>query len=136
MTFQSFHLYFSHHRKRKITNYIKGIWPVAAPTPRFRNHAENTKKLMKVVETLSNNEEFTFRKAGLGSNAISQIVRKHMDERRRKEAEVSLSSRSESDLSSASSSNSEENSPGSVEKNKAMQLEDYFNSGKCHKKIF
>lgn len=116
MTFQSFHLYFPHHRKRKITNYIKDIWPVAAPTPRFRNHAENTKKLMKVVETLSINEEFTFRKAGLGSNAISQIVRKHMDERRRKEAEVSLSSRSESDLSRASSSNSEEYSPGSVEK--------------------
>ena len=59
-----------------------------------------------------------------------------MDERRRKEAEVSLSSRSESDLSSASSGNSEENSPGSVEKNKAMQLEDYFNSGKCRNQIF
>ncbi|KAL9978202.1 hypothetical protein ACROYT_G015696 [Oculina patagonica] len=54
--------------------------------------------------------------SGLGSIAIGQKVRKHVDERRRKEAEASLSSHSESDHFSAGSGTSEENSPGSVEK--------------------
>lgn len=85
------------------------------------------KAFQEVVDTLSKDEDYTLPKAGLGSNAIAQIIRKHMDERRRKETEMRQSppSHSESDASSTSG----ENSPGSGEKCKATQLDDYFNEG-------
>ena len=88
------------------------------------------KAFQEVVDTLSKDEDYTLPKAGLGSTAIAQIIRKHMDERRRKETEMrqSPSSHSESDASSTSG----ENSPGSGEKCKATQVDDYFNKGKVY----
>lgn len=65
------------------------------------------KAFQEVVDTLSRNEDYTFPKAGLGSNAIAQIIRKHMDERRRKETEMRLSPSSRSELSDASSTSGE-----------------------------
>ena len=78
------------------------------------------KAFQEVVDTLSKDEDYTFPKAGLGSSAIAQIIRKHMDERRRKETEMkqSPSSHSESDASSTSG----ENSPESGEKKNVRQL--------------
>lgn len=118
-------------RKKKITNYIKKIWSPELPAPKFRNNPETTKKLQEVVETLANDSEYTFPEAGLGRSAIMEIIRKHMDERRRKESEVKLqsglsSSQSESD--SSSPSQSEHSCNG--KKNK-MKLDDYFNAGKA-----
>lgn len=89
------------------------------------------KAFQEVVDTLSKDEDYTFPKAGLGSSVIAQIIRKHMDERRRKETEMkqSPSSHSESDASSTSG----ENSPESGEKKcKTTQLGDYFNEGKIY----
>ena len=108
------------------------MWPLDSPAPRFRSNAEGAKQLMKAVETLSNDVDFTFPKAGLGSNAITQLIRKHMDERRRNETDLrpllSSSSRSESDTSSTSG----ENSPENEERCKGTQLDDYFISGKAY----
>ena len=89
------------------TNYIKKTWPLDSPAPRFRNNPEGMKAFQDVVDTLSRNEDYTFPKAGLGSNAIAQIIRKHMDERRRKETEMRLSPSSRSELSDASSTSGE-----------------------------
>ena len=99
-----------------------------SPTPMFRNNPEGMKAFQEVVDTLSKDEDYTFPKAGLGSNAIAQIIRKHMDERRRRETDMkqSTTSHSESDTSSTSG----ENSPESGEKCKAKQLDDYYNKGK------
>ena len=36
------------------------------------------KAFHEIVDTLSKDEDYTFPKAGLGSNAIAQIIRKHM----------------------------------------------------------
>ena len=82
----------------------------------------------KVVKTLSKDEDYTFKKAGLGSNAISQIIRKHMDERRRKETDMRRSSSSQSETDSSSTIG--ENSPDNA--CKATQLDDYFNKGKVY----
>ena len=99
-----------------------------SPTPMFRNNPEGMKAFQEVVDTLSKDEDYTFPKAGLGSNAIAQIIRKHMDERRRRETDIkqSTTSHSESDASSTSG----DNSPESGEKCKAKQLDDYYNKGK------
>ena len=119
-------------RKKKITNFIKKIWSPELPAPKFRNNPETTRKLQEVVETLANDTEYTFPEAGLGRNAIMEIIRKHMDERRRKESEVKLqsglsSSQIESDSSSPSQSG---HSSCNGKKHKEMKLDDYFNAGK------
>ena len=64
------------------------MWPANSPPPKFRNNQENSQKLMKVVDELSSKDEFTFKRLGLGRNAIAQLIRKHMDERRRAEADL------------------------------------------------
>ena len=120
-------------RKKKITNFIKKIWSPELPAPKFRNNPETTRKLQEVVETLANDTEYTFPEAGLGRNVIMEIIRKHMDERRRKESEVKLqsglsSSQSESDSSSPSQSG---HSSCNGKKHKEMKLDDYFNAGKA-----
>ena len=85
-------------------------WPLDSPAPRFRNYPEGMKAFQEVVDTLSKDKDYTFPKAGLGSSAIAQIIRKHMDERKRKEPEIKQlpSSHSESDASSTSGENSPE----------------------------
>ena len=120
-------------RKKKISNCIKKIWSPELPAPKFRNNPETTKKLQEVVETLANDSEYTFPEAGLGRNATMEIIRKHMDERGRKESEVKLqsglsSSQSESDSSSPSQSG---HSSCNGKKHKEMKLDDYFNAGKA-----
>lgn len=89
------------------------------------------KKMHAVVDKLAKDEEFTLLRLGLGRNAVMQIIRKHMDKRRRKESEeldvpgmpFPVSS-SESDTSSYVSGDSPE-SDGA----KSNKLEDYYNTG-------
>ena len=84
-----------------------------------------------VVDKLAKDEEFTLPRLGLGRNAVMQIIRKHMDERRRKESEEldvsgmpSPVSSSESDTSSYLSGDSPES-----DGRKSSKLEDYYNTG-------
>ena len=85
----------------------KKNWPMDSPTPRFRNNPEGMKEFQEVVDTLFKFEDCTFPKAGLGRYAITQIIRKHMDERRRKETDKkqSTSSHTESEASSTRGEN-------------------------------
>ena len=55
------------------------------------------KKLLEIVEQLGHDETYTLNKAGLGTKAIEEIIRKHMQERRRKENDLLLSEGSASD---------------------------------------
>ena len=87
--------------------------------------------MLTVVDTLAKDQEFTLERLGLGRNAIMQIIRKHMDERRRKESEQLEAtgklfpvSGSESDTTSNVSGDSPESDEG-----KSMKLEDYYNTG-------
>ena len=73
---------------------------------------------MEVVAELSQNNEYTFAKAGLRSNAISQIIRKHMDERRRKETESSQNTGA-----STSDMDDTESSPDIGNKTKSVNYE-------------
>lgn len=118
-------------KKKKITNYIKQVWPLGSPAPRFRNNPDATKKMHAVVDKLAKDVEFTLPRLGLGRNAIMQIIRKHMDERRRRESEEldvpgmpSPASSSESDTSSYVSGDSPESDEA-----KPNKLEDYYNTG-------
>lgn len=120
-----------YYRKKRITNYIKQVWPPGSPAPRFRNNLEATKRMLIVVDTIAKDEEFTLGRLGLGRNAIMQIIRKHMDERRRKESEQLEAtgklfpvSGSESDTTSNVSGDSPESDEG-----KSTKLEDYYNTG-------
>lgn len=104
---------------------------MGSPAPRFRNNPEATKKMLVVVDTLAKDEEFTLPRLGLRRNAIMQIIRKHMDERRRKESEqlevtgkLSTVSGRESDTSSNVSGSSPESDEA-----KSNKLEDYYNTG-------
>ena len=115
---------------------MKKIWPPELPAPRFRNNPEATKKMLEVVETLSYDDEYTFPDAGLGRSAIMEIIRKHMDERRRKDTELKRngfsSSQSETDTSPHSTPSGSASSSDSDNKHKAMKVDDYFNAGKAY----
>lgn len=93
--------------RKKIFAFVKTVWPLDKPTPWFRNHTENTKKLMEVTDQLGDQESYTFPIAGLGKKAIEEIMCKWMQERRRKENyPLSLSSYQDSGGNSSSSSSS------------------------------
>ena len=71
--------------------------------------------MLVVVDTLAKDEEFTLPRLRMQRNAIMQIIRKHTDERRRKESEqlevtgkLSPVSSSESDTASNLSGSSPE----------------------------
>ena len=120
-----------YHRKKKI-NYIKQVWPLGSPAPRFRNNPEATKRMLVVVDTLAKDEGFTLPRLVLGRNAIMQIIRKHMDERPRKESEqleatgkLSPVSSNESDTTSNMSGDSPESDEA-----KSNKFEDYCNTAK------
>ena len=114
-------------RKKKIIAFAKTVWPLDKPTPWFRNHTENTKKLVEVTNQLGDQESYTFPKAGLGKKAIEDIIRKWMQERRRKENDP-LSSLSDQDSGGSSSSSSP--SLLSTQREKVTSYEAYFNDGK------
>jgi len=120
-----------YYRKKEINNYIKQVWPLGSPAPRFRNNPDATKKMHAVVDKLAKDEEFTLLRLGLGRNAVMQIIGKDMDERQHKESEEldvsgmpSSVSSSESDTSSYVSGDSPESDGG-----KSNKLEDYYNTG-------
>lgn len=84
-------------KKKRIIAFTKTVWPEDQPAPWFRGNTKNTKKLLETVEQLGQDETYTFTKGGLGAKAIEEIIRKHMQERRRKENDPILSEGSASD---------------------------------------
>ena len=122
---------YCYHRRKKITNYVKQIWPSGFSAPKFLNCPEANKKLLQIVDKLAKGEEFSMPRLGLWAIGITQIIHKHMDEQWRNESEgleatgklnYSLCS-SESDTAS----NTWRESTTDREENK---FEDYFNTGK------
>ena len=61
-------------------------------------------KFMEITDQLGNDESYTFIKGGLGTKAIEEIIRKHMQERRRKENDPLLSDHDQSSVSNSSGS--------------------------------
>lgn len=80
-------------------------------------------KLMEIVDQLGQDETSTFSKGGLGSKAIEEIIRKHMQERRRKENDPLLSEGSASDSSGGSVT------PQSQQQDKLKNYESYSIDG-------
>ena len=79
---------------------------------------------MEVVEELGKDETYLFSKAGLGQKAIEEVIRKHMQERRRKENNAL-----ECQEDSESGSQSSISSSSSAKKEKLKNYESYFNDG-------
>lgn len=77
---------------------------------------------MEIVEQLGSDETYTFNKAGLGAKAIEEIIRKHMQERRRQENDPILSE-------SSDSSGSTPSRKSTVQKEKLKNYEAYFVEG-------
>lgn len=90
-------------RKARIINFIKETWPTDKPAPKFRSNEANRRKLYEIVDKLSKDEKYTMPNSGLKYNAICELIRKHMMERRRKESDVLLSSMEETSDGSTSS---------------------------------
>lgn len=58
-------------------------WPEDQETPSFGKTTSESSNLLKFIERLGNDEQFTFKKYGLGQKAIKEMVLTHMRERRR-----------------------------------------------------
>ena len=58
-------------------------WPEDQETPSFGKTISESSNLLKFIERLGNDEQFTFKKYGLGQKAIKEMVLTHMRERRR-----------------------------------------------------
>lgn len=114
-------------RKKKIIAFARTVWPDDQRTPWFRNSAENSKKLQEITKQLAEDESYTFPRVGLGIKAIDEIIRKYMQERRRKENDP-LSSQSDQDSSESSSKGSP--SILSARQDKVQSYEAYFIDGK------
>lgn len=122
---------YCYHRKKKITNYIKQIWPSGSPASKFWNSPEANKKLLQTVDKLAKDEEFSMSRLGLRANAITQIIRKHMDEWRRKESEgLEATGKLNSSLCSSESDTAIDTSRESTTDSEDNKFEDYFNTGK------
>lgn len=106
-------------KKKKIIAFAKTVWPEDQPAPWFRGNNKNTKKLLETVEQLGQDETYTFTKGGLGPKAIEEIIRKHMQERRRKENDPILSEGSASDSNGSVT-------PRSQQQEKLKSYEAYF----------
>lgn len=103
------------------------MWPDDKPTPWFRGSEHNSKKLQEITAELAEDESYTFAKAGLGRKAIEEIIRKYMQEKRRKENDP-LSSQSNQESSGSTSRGS---SPSiSKQTEKVRSYEAYFINGK------
>ena len=115
-------------RKKRIIAFTKTVWPEEQPAPWFGGNTENTKKLLEIVEQLGQDEAYTFSKGGLpGAKAIEEIIRKHMQERRRKENDPLLSELGEGSASDSNSSGSV--TPKSQQQAKIKSYEAYFIDG-------
>ena len=79
---------------------------------------------MEIVEQLGEDDTYTFLKAGLGRKAIEEIIRKHMQERRRKENNPL------NDSDNSSGSQDSKLSLASARNEKVKNYESYFNDGK------
>ena len=110
-------------RKKRIIAFTKTVWPEDEPAPWFRGNTESTKKLLEIVEQLGEDDTYTFLKAGLGRKAIEEIIRKHMQERRRKENNPL------NDSDNSSGSQDSKLSSASARNERVKNYESYINDG-------
>lgn len=83
------------------------------------------------MDKLAKDEEFIMSRLGLRANAITQIIRKHMDEWRRKESEgLEATGKLNSSLCSSESDTAIDTSRESTTDSEDNKFEDYFNTGK------
>ena len=121
-----------------IISEVSKQWPEDKETPSFGKNSSETGKLITFVDRLENDERFTYKKYGLGRNAIKEMVLTHMRERRRaqKDAKICESASDTSTMSaSADESSSSNGSPPSLFDNKRKEYVSYFNPGKGWDKL-
>ena len=111
-------------------------WPEDQETPSFGKTTSESSNLLKFIERLGNDEQFTFKKYGLGQKAIKEMVLTHMRERRRaqKVAKICESESESADtagtISASESSSSNGSPPPSIYDKKRKQYVAYFNPSK------
>ena len=122
-----------------IISEISKQWPEDKETPSFGKNSTETGKLIKFVDRLEDDERFTYKKYGLGRNAIKDMVLTHMRERRRAQKDAKICE-SASDTSTTMSASADESSasngspPGLFDK-KRKEYVSYFNPGKGWDKL-
>ena len=112
--------------------------PEDKETPSFGKKSTETGKLIKFVDRLENDERFTYKKYGLGCNAIKDMVLTHMRERRQaqKDAKICESASDTGTMSaSADESSSSNGSPPGLFGKKRKEYVSYFNPGKGWDKL-
>ena len=62
-------------RKKKITSYIKKVWP--DEPPKFRGNLENSRKLEEVVDFLSTSQKQRLKKKANQKNGLGETERKY-----------------------------------------------------------
>lgn len=111
-------------------------WPEDQETPSFGKTTSESSNLLKFIERLGNDEQFTFKKYGLGQKAIKEMVLTHMRERRRAQKVAKIwESESESadtagTISASESSSSNGSPPPSIYDKKRKEYVAYFNPSK------
>lgn len=111
-------------------------WPEDQETPSFGKTTSKSSNLLKFIERLGNDEQFTFKKYGLGQKAIKEMVLTHMRERRRAQKVAKIwESESESadtagTISASESSSSNGSPPPSIYDKKRKEYVAYFNPSK------
>lgn len=111
-------------------------WPEDQETPSFGKTTSESSNLLKFIECLGNDEQFTFKKYGLGQKAIKEMVLTHMRERRRaqKVAKICESESESADtagtISASESSSSNGSPPPSIYDKKRKEYVAYFNPSK------
>ena len=113
-------------------------WPEDQETPSFGKTTSESSNLLKFIERLGNDEQFTFKKYGLGQKAIKEMVLTHMRERRRAQKVAKIcESESESEsadtagtISASESSSSNGSPPPSIYDKKRKEYVAYFNPSK------
>lgn len=111
-------------------------WPEDQETSSFGKTTSKSSNLLKFIERLGNDEQFTFKKYGLGQKAIKEMVLTHMRERRRAQKVAKIwESESESadtagTISASESSSSNGSPPPSIYDKKRKEYVAYFNPSK------
>ena len=112
--------------------------PEDKETISFGKNSTETGKLIKFVDHLENYERFTYKKYGIGRNAIKDMVLTHVRERRQaqKDAKICESASDTGTMSaSADESSSSNGSPPGLFDKKRKEYVSYFNPGKGWDKL-
>lgn len=109
--------------------------PEDQETPSFGKTTSESSNLLKFIERLGNDEQFTFKKYGLGQKAIKEMVLTHMRERRRTQKVAKICESESADtagtISASESSSSNGSPPPSIYDKKRKEYVAYFNPSTC-----